>query len=250
MKRLFAIAALALAFTGCSAKVREYKVQVVKEYRHDTKAYTQGLFFNGGKFYESTGQFGETSFRIVKLETGETEKKLDFNKKYFGEGSVILGDHMYMLTWLNKVAFVYDAKTLEYQKTYSYPREGWGLTTDGKSLISSDGTSKLYFLSPEFKLERSLNVTLNGKPLRYLNELEWIDGKIWANVYTTDLIVIINPDSGVVEATVNCAGLLPQNLRTAETDVLNGIAYDPETMKIYLTGKYWPKLYEVKLIEK
>lgn len=250
MKRIFAIVALLLTFAGCDAKVKEYKIQVVKEYAHDTGAYTQGLFFNGGKFYESTGQFGESSFRIVDLATGKVERKLDFNKKYFGEGSVILGDRMYMLTWMNKVAFVYDAKTLEYKQTYSYPREGWGLTTDGKSLIASDGSSKIYFLTPEFKLERSLNVTLNGRPLRYLNELEWIDGKIWANVYTTDLIVIIDPKSGVVEATVDCAGLLPAALRTADTDVLNGIAYDPATKKTYITGKYWPKLFEIKLIEK
>lgn len=242
--------ALALAFTGCGAKIREYKIQVVKEYAHDTKAYTQGLFFHGGKFYESTGQFGESSFRIVDLATGKVEKRIDLNKKYFAEGSIILGDKMYMLTWTNKVAFVYDAATLQYRQSYSYPREGWGLTTDGKSLIASDGTSKIYFLTPEFKLERSISVSYNGRPLRYINELEWIDGKIWANVYTTDMIVIIDPKSGVVESAIDCSGLLPAKLRTPDTDVLNGIAYDPATKKIYLTGKYWPKLYEIKLIEK
>lgn len=235
---------------SCSAKVKSYKVEVVKEYPHDTKSYTQGLFFHDGSFYESTGQCGESSFRKVDLQTGKALRKLDFNRKYFGEGSVILGDKMYMLTWQNKVAFVYNAKTLEYEKTYSYPREGWGLTTDGKMLIASDGSSKLYFLSPEFKLDHTVNVTLNGRPLRYLNELELIDGKIWANIYTTDIIAIINPKSGEVEATVDCTGLLPKYLYKPETDVLNGIAQDPATGKIYLTGKYWPKLYEIKLIEK
>ena len=143
--------------------------------------------------------------------------------------------------------FIYDATTLEYRSTYSYPREGWGLTTDGKSLISSDGSSRIYFLTPELKFERSINVTLNGRAVRYLNELEWIDGRIWANVYTTDTIVIINPDTGIVEATVDCEGLLPERLRTSDTDVLNGIAVDSEG-RIFMTGKNWPELYEVKLV--
>ena len=250
MKRILSFLLVALTCCSCSAKVKQYSVQVVKEYDHDSKAYTQGLFFDGGKFYESTGQFGESSFRIVDLETGKVLRKLDFARKYFGEGSVMLGGNMYMLTWQNKVAFVYDAETLKYKQTYSYPREGWGLTTDGKSLIASDGTNRIFFLDPEFKLERSINVTKDGRPVRYLNELEWIDGKIWANVYTTDLIVIIDPKSGNVEATIDCTGLLPTKLRTVGTDVLNGIAYDPATKKIYLTGKNWPKLYEIKLVEK
>ena len=158
-----------------------------------------------------------------------------------------MGDNLYILTWTNKVAFIYDAATLEYKQTYSYPREGWGLTTDGKHLIASDGTSRLFFLSPDFKLQKSITVKLNGRPVRYLNELEWIDGRIWANVYTTDLIVIINPSSGEVEATVNCGGLLPASMRKPDTDVLNGIAVDADG-RIFLTGKNWPRLYEVKLV--
>ena len=244
-----ALAALLLSgLTGCSARVRAYKIKVEKEYPHDTASYTQGLFFDGGKFYESTGQYGESSFRIVDLETGNALKKLDFAPKYFAEGSVILNGKLYILTWTNKVAFVYDAATLEYLQTYSYPREGWGLTTDGKSLIASDGSSRLYFLTPEFKQERAVNVTMDGRPVRYLNELEYIDGKVWANVYTTDMIVIIDPAHGKVEASIDCTGLLPRKLRTADTDVLNGIARDPATGQIYLTGKYWPRLYEVRLV--
>ena len=186
---------LALLCTACSgAGVKQYKVQVVKEYPHDPGAYTQGLFFQGGRFYESTGQFGQSTFREVELATGKVLSKMNFQQKYFAEGSVMLGDKLFILTWLNKVAFVYDAKTLEYRQTYSYPREGWGLTTDGKSLIASDGSARLYFLTPEFKQERAVTVRMDGRPVRLLNELEYIDGKI------------------------------------------------------YLTGKRWPRLYEVKLV--
>ena len=219
-----------------------------EEYPHSEAAYTQGLFFHGGVLYETTGQFGESAIRTVNLQDGKsiTEKKL--SSKYFGEGSVILDGNLYILTWTNKVAFIYDAKTLSYKRTVGYPRQGWGLTTDGKQLIASDGSSNLYFMDANFKLERRQAVTLNGRPLRNLNELEWIDGKIWANVYLTDTIVIINPKNGKVEATVDCTGLLPAKLRTADTDVLNGIAVDAEG-HIYLTGKNWPRMYQIELVK-
>lgn len=239
--------AVCLSLLSCTAKVKQYTLRVVREYPHDKEAYTQGLFFQDGRLYESTGQFGQSSFREVELSSGKVLRKLSFNDKYFGEGSVMLDGKMYMLTWYNKVAFVYDAATLKYEKTYSYPREGWGLTTDGKSLIASDGSSKLYFLNKEFRQEKVLEVKMNGRPLRYLNELEWIDGRIWANVYMTDMIVIINPRNGEVEAAIDCSGLLPASLRTPDTDVLNGIAYDKSSDKIYLTGKNWPKLFEIEL---
>lgn len=248
MKHIISICVCVLcSILSCSAKVERYKIEVVNAYPHDTGSYTQGLFWHDGSLYESTGLNGKSTFRKVDLQSGKALTKLPFNKKYFVEGSVILGDKLYILTWTNKVIFIYDADTLEYRSTYSYPREGWGLTTDGKSLISSDGSSRIYFLTPELKFERSINVTLNGRAVRYLNELEWIDGRIWANVYTTDTIVIINPDTGVVEATVDCEGLLPERLRTPDTDVLNGIAVDSEG-RIFLTGKNWPELYEVKLV--
>lgn len=248
MKHIISICVCVLcSILSCSAKVERYKIEVVKAYPHDTGSYTQGLFWHDGSLYESTGLNGKSTFRKVDLQSGKALTKLPFNKKYFVEGSVILGDKLYILTWTNKVIFIYDANTLEYRSTYSYPREGWGLTTDGKSLISSDGSSRIYFLTPELKFERSINVTLNGRAVRYLNELEWIDGRIWANVYTTDTIVIINPDTGIVEATVDCEGLLPERLRTYDTDVLNGIAVDSEG-RIFLTGKNWPELYEVKLV--
>ena len=234
--------------TACHGRVAQYKVKVLKEYSHDTAAYTQGLFFEEGQMYESTGQYGKSSFRVVDYKSGKVSRKLDFARKYFGEGSVMLDGKLFILTWTNKVAFVYDAATLKYEKTYSYPREGWGLTTDGEHLIASDGSSRIYYMTKEFKLVKTLDVRLDGRPVRLLNELELIDGKIWANVYMTDMIVVINPSDGRVEAAVDCSGLLPDKLRTPDTDVLNGIAYDKKTGKIWLTGKNWPRLYEVELM--
>lgn len=246
-----ALALLALLSSSCAdAKVRQYKVQVVKEYIHDETSFTQGLFFLDGEMIETTGQYGESTLRKVDLATGKALKRFDFDKKYFLEGSVELNGKIFILTWLNKVAFVYDAKTLAYKSTWSYPREGWGLTTDGKSLIASDGSARLYFMDDKFKQQKVLTVKMNGRPVQMLNELEWIDGKIWANVYMTDMIVIINPSDGTVEGTVDCSGLLPRSLRDANTDVLNGIAYNPKDGKIYLTGKCWKRLYEVRLVEK
>ena len=162
----------------------------------------------------------------------------------------VLGDSLYILTWMNKVAFIYDFTTLEYVSTLSYPRQGWGLTADGKSLIASDGSSRLYFLDRNLRVTGTVNVRLHGKPLNYLNELEYIDGKVWANVYMTNMIVIIDPASGKVEAVIDCAGLLPQKMKKPQTDVLNGIAYDSRTGKIYVTGKNWPLMFEIALEEK
>ena len=249
MKRLFCIVFIMyICAFGASAEVRHYNIAVEKVYPHDRSSYTQGLFFHEGSLYESTGLYGKSTFRKVDVESGKALESKSFNKKYFIEGSVMLGDNLYILTWTNKVIFIYDANTLEYKSTYSYPLEGWGLTTDGKSLVASDGSSRIYFLTSDLKLEKTLNVTLNGRAVRYLNELEWIDGKIWANVYTTDKIVIIDPVSGNVEGVVDCTGLLPKSLRRSDTDVLNGIAVDADG-KIYLTGKNWPELYQVRLVE-
>lgn len=249
MKRL-AIIFLALVSAACSnAQVKEYKVKVVREYPHDAGAYTQGLFFHDGTLYETTGQWGESCIRTVDLETGQPIINKLLSDKYFGEGSAILGDNLYVLTWTNKVAFIYDAKTLTYKKTVGYPRQGWGMTTDGKQLFATDGSANLYFLDENLKVLKKQQVTLNGRPLRNLNELEYIDGKIWANVYLTDMIAIINPKDGKVEATIDCNGLLPSKLKTKETDVLNGIAIDGQG-QIYLTGKYWPRLYQIELISK
>ena len=249
MKKWLLIAGVLLAGACSQAQVKQYGIKVVKEYPHRTDAYTQGLFFQDGILWETTGQYGESTIRTVDLASGEPTQLKKLNAKYFGEGSVILDGVLYVLTWTNKVAFKYDAATLTYQKTLSYPREGWGITTDGKQLIASDGSANLFFLDKDLKLLKRQPVTMNGRPLRYLNELEWIDGKIWANVYTTDTIVIINPSDGKVEAAIDCSGLLPRKLRKKDTDVLNGIALDAEG-RIYLTGKKWPRLYQVELVKK
>ena len=250
MMKLLNIFLISFLFASCAEKdVKSYRLEVVEEYPHDVEAYTQGLFFNDGELYESTGRNGFSSFRRVDLETGDVLHRMDFSDKYFVEGSVMFNDNLYVLTWESRVAFVYDANTLEFKSSWKYPREGWGLTTDGKHLIASDGSSLLYFMDQDFKVERKVMVKVNDRPVRWLNELEYINGKIWANVYTSDEIVIINPKDGRVEGVIDCRGLLPSNLRTPDTDVLNGIAYNPKTRKIYLTGKNWPKLYEVKLVE-
>ena len=251
MRRIISVIVVSMLLLSCAdASVKEYKLQVVAEYPHDTESYTQGLFFHDGQMYESTGLHGKSTFRKVDLQTGKALKKFAFDKKYFVEGSVVFGDNLYILTWDSKVAFVYDAGTLEYKSTWSYPREGWGITTDGKQLIASDGSATLFFMDENFALKKRVIVKYEDRPVRWLNELEYIDGKIWANVYTTDEIVIIDPKDGRVEGVVDCRGLLPKHFYTKDTDVLNGIAFNPADGKIYLTGKNWPKMYEVKLVEK
>ncbi|MBP5218419.1 MAG: glutaminyl-peptide cyclotransferase [Bacteroidales bacterium] len=275
MKRLIWVCSIAaLALTSCSntssrnvessskaavvektpvaapVKPRQYGIEVVKEYPHDEMSYTQGLFFQGERMVETTGQFGESTLRLVEPATGKALKRFDFDRKYFVEGSVELDGNIYVLTWKNRVAFIFDAGTLEYKQTYSYPRDGWGLTTDGSNLIASDGSSKLFWMDGSFKLIKTIEVRMNGKPLRNINELEWVDGKIWANVYLTDMIVIIDPATGNVEGVVDCTGLLPDSLRDEYTDVLNGIAVNPSDGRIYVTGKYWKRLYEIRIKEK
>ncbi len=230
-------------------KVRAPKVhtlKVIETLPHDRSAYTQGLFFHNGQLYESTGQYGESSFRKVELATGKVLRRLNFDPKYFVEGSCVIDGRLYVLTWKEHKCFVYDIESFKYLGELYNPREGWGLTTNGKDLIMSDGSDKLFFLDPmTFTVRKTISVTMNKKALGYLNELEFIEGDIWANVYGEDYIVIIDPASGIVKEVLNCQNLLSASLRDNSTDVLNGIAYNPADKSIYITGKYWPRMYKV-----
>ena len=238
------------ACTASAQNVKTYGFKVEETVPHDVASYTQGLFFHDGALYESAGQYGESSFRQVDLKTGKVLKRLNFEGRYFVEGSCVLNGRLYILTWQEHECFVYDLATLNKLGTCRYNGEGWGLTTDGKSLIMSDGTSTITYRNPDnFAPERTLSVTLRGQKVMYLNELEFIKGEIWANVYGTDQIVRINPQTGVVTGVINCKGLLPVSLRKPSTDVLNGIAVDARG-GIWLTGKYWPKMYRITLVEK
>ena len=252
MKQLILLITICLFPLFCNAqKLKQYKLQVVETLPHDRAAYTQGLFFHNSELYESCGQYGESAFRKVDLKTGKDLRRLNFDRKYFVEGSCVLGNYLYILTWREHKCFVYDINTLKYLGELYNPREGWGLTTNGKDLILTDGSSNIYFLDPQtFQVLSSKQVKLNGKPLNFLNELELINGDLWANIYTEDYIAIIDPATGNVKGLVDCTGLLPNQLRTTATDVLNGIAWLPDSNEIYLTGKYWPRMYKVRLIEK
>ena len=226
-----------------------YTYEVVAEHPHLRTSYTQGLQFVDGEIWEGTGEYGRSQLLRTDLASGKVLQSKKLSKEEFGEGITILGDKIYQLTWLNGKMHIYDKATLRHLTTHTYKGEGWGLTSDGEKLYMSDGTNYIRVLNPEtLAQERRFGVTMRGESLQYLNELEWIDGKIWANVYTTDHIVIINPENGVVEGVVNLSGILPDKERDHKTDVLNGIAYDKATKRIFVTGKNWSKLYEIKLI--
>ncbi|MEW6742083.1 MAG: glutaminyl-peptide cyclotransferase [Planctomycetota bacterium] len=224
------------------------RFEVVKVYPHDPKAYCQGLIFADGSLYEGTGQYGESSLRQVELETGKILRKIELPERYFGEGITAWGDHLIQLTWREEKAFVYDRKSLRKLREHEYVGEGWGLTHDGQHLIMSTGTSTLRFLDPEtFKVVRRLPVRSRGAPLEGLNELEYVRGEIYANVFQTDFIVRISPESGKVIGIIDLAGLLPAELKTPSVDVLNGIAYDAASDRLFVTGKNWPRLFEIRL---
>lgn len=224
-------------------------IEVVNSFSHQTDAYTQGLQFVDGVMWEGTGEYGTSRLQYTDMSTGKTTVVATLPKEHFGEGITLLGDRIYQLTWQNGVMHIYDSKTLKKLEQKHYKGEGWGLTTDGEWLYMSDGTPDIRVLDPKtLEVKRRIGVICNGSSLPYLNELEWIDGKIWANVYTLDQIVIINPESGVVEKFINLEGILPESERTVTTDVLNGIAYDSKTGRIFVTGKNWGKMFEIRLL--
>ncbi len=222
-----------------------YRYRVVKSYPHDRKAYTQGLVYDNGFFYEGTGQQGESSLRKVEPETGKVLSQVSLDGSLFGEGVALLGDRIYQLTWTSKVGFVYEKETLRQLNRIYYQTQGWGLTTIGDSLVMSDGTNVIWFLDADFNVLSSVDVWDNKGIVDNLNELEMIDGELWVNIWQTDRIARIDPHTGKVLGYVELGNLLPREERTQETDVLNGIAWDPAGRRLFVTGKYWPRLYEI-----
>lgn len=229
-----------------------YDYEVVNTYPHDVEAYTQGLYYNDsdGFLYEGTGQNGKSTLRRVELKTGKVVKSVPLESQYFGEGIALLNGKIYQLTYQSRKGFVYDVNTFERIGEFTYPTEGWGLTTDGKYLIMSDGSSFIRYMDPEtFKEVKHIEVYSHDGAMVWINELEYINGELWANLYTIDTVIAIAPETGRVTKVVDLRNLLPNSLRTADTDVLNGIAYNKNREgSLYVTGKNWPKLYEIKPI--
>jgi len=227
-----------------------YGYRVVLEYPHDPNAFTQGLVYDPeeGILYEGTGIWGESSLRKVELATGRVLKVRRLPPQYFGEGIAVWDDRIVQLTWQSRTGFVY-TKTFELLRQFHYETEGWGLTYDGRRLIMSDGSETLYFLDPETLQEiGSIDVQDRGAPVKLLNELEFINGLIWANVWQTDRIAVIDVETGRVGAWLDLSGILKPEERTGREDVLNGIAYDAQNDRLFVTGKLWPKLFEIELI--
>lgn len=232
---------------------REYTYRVKATYPHSATAYTQGLQYADGQLWEGTGQHGESVVQTTDLATGRTNVLARLPRSEFGEGITLLDGKLYQLTWQSNTAHVYELKNGKLRKIrdFRYPGEGWGLTTDGSKLYMSDGSANIYTVDPAtFRREKRVTVTYKGVPVQYLNELEWIGGKLWANVYTTEQLVIIDPATGVVEGVVDLTGILPESEITPATDVLNGIAWDAAGERLFVTGKNWSKLYEIEIIEK
>ncbi len=226
----------------------EYDYRVIRTYPHDPDAWTQGLVYTDGNLYESTGQYARSSVRRVELTTGRVLDIYGLPFHLYGEGLAATGDRLVQLTWRNHVGLVYNRSTLSPVEEFEYPTEGWGLAWDGTRLILSDGTPTLYFLSPEdFSVIGKVTVTEDGMPLARLNELEYIDGRVYANVWLTDRIVIIDPETGRVTGRAYLSGLLTEAERE-KADVLNGIAYDRCGDRLLVTGKLWPKLFEIELL--
>ena len=225
-----------------------YTYVVQRTYSHDPKAFTQGLQYDSGFLYEGTGLHGESSIRKVALETGKVIQRREVPAEHFGEGIVLWKSHLIQLTWQSQLGFVYDRSTFNVERTFSYTGEGWGLTHDGSSLIMSDGTSQLRFLDPEtFAVRRVIKVTAGGVAVTNLNELEFVNGEIFANIWSSDRVARIAPLTGEVTGWIDLSGLLTPAERR-DVDVLNGIAYDASGNRLFVTGKYWPKLFEIRII--
>ena len=231
-----------------NAPVPKYGYQILNIRPHDSNAFTQGLILVDGKLLESTGQEGASSLRIVELETGKILKKVDVPVPYFAEGITVLNGKVYQLTWQHERGFIYDLQTLEQVGEFRYRGEGWGLTTDGQSLILSDGSNRLQFLDPSsFRVTKTINVLDGQTPVTQLNELEFVKGEIYANIWHDDRIAVIDPATGRVKSWIDLKGLMAKEELANEEAVLNGIAYDQSNDKLLVTGKLWPRLFEIKV---
>lgn len=242
----FASSFFAQRYTAYVAPPDLYVPQVHAVYVHDAGSFTQGLVWHAGTFYESAGLYGESDVRQVDPETGEVLRERPVDAAFFAEGLALVDDRLIQITWQESTAFVYDRDTFEPVGEFSYETEGWGLCYDGAQLVMSDGTANLYFRDPDsFALERTVEVRVAGQPQIYLNELECVGDRVYANIWTTDYILIINPANGRAEGVIYAGKLLTPEEAAGGADVLNGIAYNPETEHFYITGKKWPKLFEV-----
>jgi glutamine cyclotransferase len=253
---LAAVAMLVALWPSAVARQRRpapvYGFKLVATFPHDPTAFTQGLVFADGELYESTGLQGESSLRRVELRTGRVLQQIKVPDEYFAEGLALVGDALIQLTWQNKVGFVYDRKTFGRRRTFPYSNEGWGLAYDGASrLVMSDGSARLFYLDPKtLTVTGTITVRDAGTPVDRLNELEWVDNEIWANVWTTDRIVRIAPSSGDVTGWVALDSLWPRAERRPPADVMNGLAYDKTLRRIFVTGKKWPSLYQIAITQK
>ena len=227
-----------------------YTYKVINTYPHDRSAFTEGLVFEDGVLYEGTGLHGHSTLRRVKLETGEILQICELPPQFFGEGVTIYENKLIQLTWKSHIGFVYDKYSFKLLQEFNYPDEGWGITHDGKNLIMSDGTSTLHFLDPEtFEEIGQIEVSANNIPVTRINELEYIQGEIYANIWQTERIARIDPLTGQVVGWIDLKGILNPEDDSETVDVLNGIAYDAKNDRLFVTGKFWPKLFEIELIK-
>ena len=243
-----ALVSALLSFESLADDLRRYSFRIVNIYPHDRAAFTQGLTFDDGYLYESTGLYGRSGIKVIDLANNKTVKSIDMDERYFGEGLTVKGDQLVQLTYRERLGFVYDKQTLEVTGQFKYPTEGWGITYDGSHLIMSNGSSHLFYLDPvSYRRVRSLKIVENGVPVANINELEYIDGLIFANIWRTNFIVQIEPESGHVVGKIDLGELANRYEGDKSVDVLNGIAYDKKGGRLFVTGKLWPEIFEVEL---
>lgn len=256
MKSLLNVILLLLFALPVAAQVPIYGYQIVARYPHNIASFTQGLEFHDGYLYEGTGRNGRSTLSKINLEDGQVLQSKRLASRYFGEGITIVGERIYQLTWQSNIVFVYDLASFETIASHYHPTEGWGLTFDGIQLILSDGSANLQFIDPvSFQVLRTVEVTLDGRPIRNLNELEYINGEVWANVWMTNEIVRIDPENGTINSVVNLNGLIDETRTGGSEGVLNGIAWIPNTApdasagsgRLLVTGKLWADLFEIEI---